>query len=282
MSVRDPGYLKFWKNTEDEKLLPSLAVGQRLDFRDVKIDERVTEPPLRYTEPRLVQAMERSGIGRPSTYASTVTTLKDREYVRLEKQFLVPTELGLATDEALGRALPELVDVRFTARMEAELDAIAEGKLGWQRFVCRWNREWFEPAVARARQALGGTRRRGSPAPALAVEKTERAVAKARKSGGVPVCPQGHGELGLRPTRKGGLYWRCPQEGCDRFAWYVELSTEKCPECRQPLEKVPSAKVAGGYFLKCARPDRHAREIVLFKDRRTRRWQRAGRRPDLK
>jgi DNA topoisomerase-1 len=334
MTVVDPGYLEFWKNTDDEKTLPALAPGRTLAFRDVKTDRRKTEPPPRYTEPKLVQLMEKKGIGRPSTYASTIATLKDREYVRLEKDFVVPTGLGMATDETLGKALPDLVNADFTAKMEADLDAIAEKKLSWERFLIDWNRSYFEPALAKARQAIGAlpftprprvpsasassarsqksrsTPIRGAPGGAASAKtrkpwqtgiasplglnppagpptptppprpttaadtKLGKAEAKARKAGLVPICPRGQGELALRHSSKGTFYWKCAEPACDSMAWYADLSSEKGPECGLPMEKIKSSKVTGGTFLKCRRPDRHAEDVVLVRNRVTKAWER--------
>ena len=297
MSVLDPGYLLFWKNTEEQKLLPQVKTQQILGFLDVKIDERVTEPSARYTEPKLVQMMEKRGIGRPSTYASTLATLKEREYALLEKTFMVPTALGMATDEALGRALPDLINPDFTAKMESSLDAIADGKLGWEKYLIDWNRTYLEPAVTSARQILGRTpqsstnrestsrkststsRERVSvPGSATVPESDEiRKISdRARKHGPLPICPQGHGELGLQLSRKGGYYWRCRKPGCESFAWFQDFSSRKCPGCGLALEKVPSKKVVGGYFLKCARTALHSAEIVLFKNIQSKQWERSA------
>jgi DNA topoisomerase-1 len=154
--VLDPGYLKFWKNLEEESELPVLKTGERLDFKDVSMHSATTKPPSRYSEPRLVQLMERKGIGRPSTYASTIATLKDREYVVLEKSVLAPTDLGMATDEALMKAIPDLVNTQFTATMEQALDQIADGKLSWETYLTGWNERYLQPAIIKARQVLRG------------------------------------------------------------------------------------------------------------------------------
>jgi DNA topoisomerase-1 len=163
MQLLAPGYLRFWQNIQnsfgDERKLPLLQEGQmlRLDAIDIKKDK--TEPPSRYSEPKVIQLMEKLGIGRPSTYASTIMTLKDREYVTSEKGLLTPTTLGMATDEALGKAIPELVDAKFTAAMEESLDQIAEGRLNWEKYLCGWNEGYLRPALTKARAALTGVLR---------------------------------------------------------------------------------------------------------------------------
>jgi len=291
MMVLEEGYLRFWKNLEGEKELPLVKQGQELILKDLKSTDHMTKPPPRYSEPRLVQLMERKGIGRPSTYASTIATLKDREYVKLEASMLAPTELGMATDEALMKALPDLIDSKFTADMEADLDRIAEGKLAWEKYLIEWSTNYLEPAVVKARDLLVGVARvagapraggkRGGAASALpageVAAKLEKAMANARKNSMVPVCPKSHGELILRLSKKGTYYWRCSVPACEEMAWYQELSIQKCPACEARMEKIPSKKVSGGYFLKCGKKTAHpgAEEILMFKNKKTKEWEQA-------
>ncbi len=152
--VIEEGYLKFWRNIEDEVELPKVEVKSTQKLKGLKTEKKATQPPPRYSEAKLIQLMEKLGIGRPSTFASTVATLKLREYVKLEKQALAPTALGMKTDEVLKRALPDLVDVKFTAEMETSLDRIAEGKVNWQHFLFDWNSGYLQSALSKARQIL--------------------------------------------------------------------------------------------------------------------------------
>lgn len=152
--VIEEGYLKFWRNIEDDIELPPVKLQEAQKLKGLKTEKKTTQPPPRYSEAKLVQLMEKLGIGRPSTYASTVGLLRLREYVKLEKQTLAPTPLGLKTDEVLMRALPDLVDVRFTAEMETSLDRIAEGKMNWQHFLCDWNANYLQSALQKARSIL--------------------------------------------------------------------------------------------------------------------------------
>ena len=159
------GYLKYWRDLGGDRVLPTLQRGQELTLEEAGADKKQTQPPPRYTEPKLIQTMERLGIGRPSTYAPTVKTLKARQYVKLFKGKLQPTQLGMEVDEFLGRALPELIQADFTAEMEKSLDAIASGNLDWQHYLTRWNREYFEPALKKARNVIAVTPQRHSPRP---------------------------------------------------------------------------------------------------------------------
>ncbi len=114
-----------------ETLLPRLVAGQALRLLEVLPEQHFTQPPPRYSEASLVKALEELGIGRPSTYASIISTLQERGYVRLEDRRFLPEDVGEVVTDLLVEFFPEIVDVNFTARMEEELDDIAEGKLRW-------------------------------------------------------------------------------------------------------------------------------------------------------
>ncbi|NJR14913.1 MAG: type I DNA topoisomerase [Calothrix sp. CSU_2_0] len=145
------GYAKYWLNLSKDALLPNLQQGQMLSLADSGHEKKQTQPPPRYSEPKLVQLMERKGIGRPSTYSPTIATLKKRGYVELMKDNLKPTVLGLEVDEFLQKALPDLLETEFTAKMEDALDAIASGKQPWQQYLTNWNQSYFVPALAKAK-----------------------------------------------------------------------------------------------------------------------------------
>ena len=127
-----------------EASLPSLTPLQALRLLELKPEQHFTQPPPRYTEATLVKTLEENGIGRPSTYAPTIATLLDRGYVRLEEKRFYPEDIGVVVTDILVDLFPEIVDVGFTARMEEELDDIAEGKAGWQGVV----REFYDPFTA--------------------------------------------------------------------------------------------------------------------------------------
>ncbi|WP_071192700.1 type I DNA topoisomerase [Trichormus sp. NMC-1] len=148
------GYAKYWLNLSKDAVLPILQQGQILTLEKAGHDQKQTQPPPRYSEPKLVQLMERKGIGRPSTYAPTVATLKKRNYVELKKDNLQPTALGLEVDEFLQKALPDLLEAEFTAKMEDALDAISEGKNSWQHYLTNWNQNYFVPALSKAKTVV--------------------------------------------------------------------------------------------------------------------------------
>ena len=136
--IRFPGFLRAYVEGSDdpdadlgdrERLLPPLAVGQLLDVVEAEAQEHETQPPARYTEASLVRELEERGIGRPSTYASILQTIGERGYVRRRGTQLVPTFTAFAVVQLLERHFSELVDLEFTARMEDDLDAVADGRL---------------------------------------------------------------------------------------------------------------------------------------------------------
>lgn len=148
------GYSKYWNNLSADTELPTLQQGQALALERAAHEQKQTQPPPRYSEPKLVQVMERRGIGRPSTYAPTIQTLKQRFYVDLTKGHLQPTALGLEVDAFLQDALPDLLEAEFTAQMEQALDQIAEGKKDWEHYLTDWNQAYFIPALTKAKQAI--------------------------------------------------------------------------------------------------------------------------------
>jgi DNA topoisomerase I len=148
--LRSPGYAKILGGLGGDSELPVLQRGQIMTATQVISEAKKTSPPSRYSEPQLVQMMERLGVGRPSTYASIMKTLRDREYVRVEKKKLVPTASGLKVDETLARVFPAIVDTKFTAKMESALDNIAGGKTEWERYLTAFHFDFFLPALERS------------------------------------------------------------------------------------------------------------------------------------
>jgi DNA topoisomerase-1 len=137
-TVVDPGFLAVYEEgvddtvpQDEERTLPPLAVGDKAELRALRAEQHFTEPPPRYSEASLVKALEEHGVGRPSTYASIITTLVDREYATLDKHRFTPTDLGRVVNKFLTQHFTRYVDYDFTARLEDELDAIARGEKEW-------------------------------------------------------------------------------------------------------------------------------------------------------
>jgi DNA topoisomerase I len=129
------GYLKVWPQNFSENELPTISRGETLETDAVNPEQHFTEPPPRYSEATLVKALEEHGIGRPSTYAPIISTVQTRNYVHKEKGRLHPTEIGELVNKVLVEHFPNIVDIEFTAKMEEDLDMVAEGKEKWQKSI---------------------------------------------------------------------------------------------------------------------------------------------------
>ena len=138
-TIRDPGFMRVYiedkdepkKDDNKENLLPALAEGDIVDLHEIRLEQHFTEPPPRYSEASLVKTLEEYGIGRPSTYASIITTLLDREYVELESKRFHPTDVGRVVARFLTQHFPQYVDYDFTAQLEDTLDEISRGEAEW-------------------------------------------------------------------------------------------------------------------------------------------------------
>ncbi|MGB3613294.1 MAG: type I DNA topoisomerase [Elainellaceae cyanobacterium] len=210
------GYTRYWNNLSADAVLPALTQGQTLQLEQAQADQKQTQPPPRYSEPKLVKLMEQKGIGRPSTYAPTIKTLRQREYVDLLQGKLQPTALGLALDGALEKLLPDLIQPEFTAQMEAALDTIASGDQDWQAYLIGWNQGYFAPAIARAKSQLS--------LPPFTEQPQSAALSSQRST-----------------TTKAK-----PASG--------KLTKTQCPTCGKAMVKVPSRskKMKAKHFLKCS------------------------------
>ena len=136
MGVKFPGFIAVLdKNPINEVQLPPLSEGEVLQVNNILPEQKFTEPPDRFTEPSLVKTLEKLGIGRPSTYAPTITTIISRGYIKKEKRTLVPQEVGFLVNDFLVEHFPDIVDSGFTAEMEDNLDLIAEGDKKWNMVI---------------------------------------------------------------------------------------------------------------------------------------------------
>lgn len=139
--IKFEGFLKIMGRDVDEVIIPNVAVGQVVDLKEALPLQHFTNPPPRYTEVSLIKTLEEKDIGRPSTYAPIISTIQDRQYVTKEDKKLVPTELGASVTDFLVKYFPDILELPFTAKMEDELDAIANGKTEWVPVI----REFYTP-----------------------------------------------------------------------------------------------------------------------------------------
>ena len=156
------GFLEVYDLTgqDNKEILPPLKEGQRLDLKELLPKQHFTQPPPRFTEATLVKELEENGIGRPSTYASIISTLRDKSYVESNKGQLRPTELGFIVSDLLVDNFPHIMDVEFTAGMESNLDEIEEGRTDWQDVLARFY-EPFKKDLTQAEKQMQSVKRDG-------------------------------------------------------------------------------------------------------------------------
>jgi DNA topoisomerase-1 len=140
-TVKFDGFLKIYEETPEGNQLPPLKTGENLLLKEVKPEQHFTEPPARYSDASLIKKLEELGIGRPSTYAPTISTIIDRGYIAREEKKFVPQDIAYIVNDLLVAHFPQVVDYDFTANMEGELDAVASGELKWQPVI----KTFYEP-----------------------------------------------------------------------------------------------------------------------------------------
>ncbi|MCV6608666.1 MAG: type I DNA topoisomerase [Campylobacterales bacterium] len=141
------GFYKLMGDSDKDKLLPDLKEGQEVALNELKKEQHFTEPPSRYSEAGLVKTLESLGIGRPSTYAPTISTLSDRGYIEIEKKQITPTKIAFTVTEMMEQHFDEIVNSNFTANIEEELDKIEDEKKDWQKILA----DFYEPFIAKVK-----------------------------------------------------------------------------------------------------------------------------------
>ncbi len=236
---------------EKEARLPNVSKGDEPKCEEVSPKQHFTQPPSRYTEASLVKAMEDNGIGRPSTYAPTLTTIVARGYVIKSKKTLVPTELGEAANDIMRNNFTDIVDVGFTADMEKRLDLVGEGKLPWKD-ILRDFYPSFTKTLELAHKNVEKIKIKDEESDIICDRCGRKMVYKLGKYGrflacpGFPechntmtikhstgvLCPKCGSEILKKRSRKGKEYFACENlVKCGFMAWDSPVKDEKCPEC---------------------------------------------------
>ncbi len=140
------GFLKLYKDEEENKdtEIPILEIDEKVKLNKIEPKQHFTQPPSRYTEASLIKTLEELGIGRPSTYSPTISTILNREYVNIENKSFVPTELGILVNDLLEEYFEDIVNKEFTAELEDRLDQIAEGEYSWQFVVDEFYKDFHQ------------------------------------------------------------------------------------------------------------------------------------------
>ena len=269
-TVKFDGYTAVYEESTDseedaQKSLPALKEDDVLDLIEVKPNQHFTQPPARYTEASLIKLLEEKNIGRPSTFATIISTILAHEYVKMEKKSLVPTPLGEIVTEQMEQHFKSIVDVKFTAEMEKELDTIEEGKLKWVQMIDAFYNK-FSKTLKSAEEAMTGVKIK------VPEEETDvvcdlcgrNMVIKSGRFGkflacpGYPeckntkpitvetkgLCPKCNSKMLQKKSAKGYKYFGCENNECKFMTW-DEPTAETCPNCNKSLFK------ARGGIIKC-------------------------------
>ncbi len=238
------------EKAENNVLLKSLDVSSELTKKQLDAKQHFTQPPAHYTEAALVKALEELGIGRPSTYAPTISTIIARRYVAKENKNLYLTELGDVVNHIMKQSFPSIVDVNFTAYMEGLLDMVAEGKVEWKSVISNFYPD-LDAAVRQAEKELESVKIEDEVTDVICEECGRNMVIKYGPHGkflacpGFPecrntkpylekigvACPFCGKEVVVRKTKKGRRYYGCEDNPeCEFMSWQKPYS-EKCPKC---------------------------------------------------
>ena len=249
------GFMSVYTQEDEEKeennlLAGSLSKDTKLTFEEFEEKQHFTQPPAHYTEASLVRELEELGIGRPSTYAPTITTIMARHYVVKENKNLFVTELGEVVNNMMQEAFPAIVDVNFTANLETLLDGVGEGKVNWKTVVSNFYPD-LDEAVKKAEQDLAKVQIADEESDEVCEHCGRKMVIKYGPHGkflacpGFPecrntkpyfekigvACPKCGKDIVIKKTKKGRKYYGCiGNPDCDFMVWQ-RPSAEKCPKC---------------------------------------------------
>ncbi len=249
------GFMSVYTQEDEEKeennlLAGSLSKDTKLTFEEFEEKQHFTQPPAHYTEASLVRELEELGIGRPSTYAPTITTIMARHYVVKENKNLFVTELGEVVNNMMQEAFPAIVDVNFTANLETLLDGVGEGKVNWKTVVSNFYPD-LDEAVKKAEQDLAKVQIADEESDEVCEHCGRKMVIKYGPHGkflacpGFPecrntkpyfekigvACPKCGKDIVIKKTKKGRKYYGCiGNPDCDFMVWQ-KPSAEKCPKC---------------------------------------------------
>ena len=249
------------KDEEEEKAkqLPTLKKDAKLNLVKITPNQHFTNPPPRYNEASLIKALEENGIGRPSTYASTITTITSREYVKREGRTFIPTELGEVSTNLMKERFPNIVDVKFTAKMEDDLDGVEKGKSNWVDLLDDFYLD-FDKTLETAKEEMKGVKiqLKEDQTDIICDKCGKNMVVKVGRYGKFIACP-GYpdcknikpyieeigidcpkcedGKIIIRKTKRGKPFYGCSNyPKCDYASWNEPIN-ERCPQCNDLLYK---------------------------------------------
>ena len=251
------------EETADEGSLPPLENDMKLRCKEIQGNQHFTQPPARYTEATLIKALEENGIGRPSTYAATISTITGRNYVVREGKALKPTELGEVTTKLMKERFPKIVNVKFTAQVENDLDSVQSGESDWVETLDRFYGD-FDKTLKQAKEEMKGVKiqLKEDETDIICEKCGRRMVIKTGRFGrfiacpGYPECknvkklvqengadcPKCGGKVVVKKSKKGRVFYGCSNyPNCDFVSW-DEPTLQKCPRCGKTLLKKKGKK----------------------------------------
>ena len=260
------------EETADEGSLPPLENGMKLRCKEIAGNQHFTQPPARFTEATLIKALEENGIGRPSTYAATISTITGRNYVVREGKVLKPTELGEVTTKLMRERFPKIVNVKFTAQVESDLDKVQSGETDWVETLDHFYSD-FDKTLKQAKEEMKGVKiqLKEDETDIICEKCGRRMVIKTGRFGrfiacpGYPECknvkklvqengadcPKCGGKVVVKKSKKGRVFYGCSNyPNCDFVSW-DEPTQQKCPRCGKTLLKKKGKKPK--YY--CITPD---------------------------
>ena len=266
-SVKFDGFTKLYELAEEDEgkgVLPEIKAGEKFKLRELNSNQHFTQPPARYTEASLIKELEENGVGRPSTYAAILSTIIKRGYVQRKAKQLVPTELGMATTGLLKDKFPKIVNTKFTAQMETNLDRIGSGEEDYVRMLDEFYGD-FEKTLEKAKAEMKDVKiQLEEDTTDIPCEKCGRMmVIKTGRYGrflacpGYPECknakplivntgakcPECGGEIIERKSKKGHVFYGCGNwPKCNFMSWDPPAG-ESCPECGKALFKKKGGKL---------------------------------------
>jgi DNA topoisomerase-1 len=239
----DPDTKPVEPDDEQDLTLPLLRQGEKLRLIDLAPRQHFTEPPPRYTEASLVKALEEKGIGRPSTYATILTTIQDREYVTKDQGKFKPTELGAVVTEMLVKHFEDIFDIQYTARMEEELDEVEEGKMTWVEALDEFYKK-FEKDLKKASKNMENLKRQEIPTDEVCEKCGSPMVIKWGQFGRFMACSAYPDCKNTKEITTD----EAPKEGGDAEGATAESEPEPCENCGKPMAL---KRGRFGQFLAC-------------------------------
>jgi len=251
-----PGYTAVYTEGNDDGKdekdinLPQLIEGEKLSLKEWKSEQHFTQPPPRYTEASLVKTLEDLGIGRPSTYAPTISTIIERGYVMREDKVLYPTELGFIVNDLMMKYFPSIMDYKFTAEMEEQLDKVEEGELNWRDILSKFYAPFTE-YLAKADKELSKIKVQDEVSDEICENCGSQMVIKTGRFGKFlacpnfpkcrntkplvekidAICPKCGSSIVARRTKRGRRFYGCERyPDCDFVSWDMPARTP-CPKC---------------------------------------------------